>query len=68
MRKTAGYIWTDYKANRKIAKELNITSALKNIQEYRRNSLQQTNRMLRHTSPRILKNDRPSGRTNQGDK
>jgi hypothetical protein len=28
MRKTAGYIWTDYKTNTEIAKELNITPIL----------------------------------------
>jgi len=44
MRKTAGYTWTDYKANTEIAKELNITSVLKKIQEYRRNWLQHADR------------------------
>jgi hypothetical protein len=67
MRKTAGYTWTDYKANTGIAKELNITSVLKKIQEYRRNRLQHTNRILCHTSMKIMKNDRPTGRRNQGD-
>jgi ABC-type ATPase involved in cell division len=28
MRKTAGYIWTDYKTNQQIAKELKITPIL----------------------------------------
>jgi hypothetical protein len=28
MRRTAGYIWTDYKTNLKIAKELKITPIL----------------------------------------
>jgi hypothetical protein len=67
MTETAGYTWTDHKANTEIAKELNITSVLKKIQEYRRNWLQHTNRLPLHTSPKILKNDRPTGRGNQGD-
>ena len=39
MRKTAGYIWTDYKTNTETEKELNITPVLKKkkIQDYRRN-------------------------------
>ena len=36
MRKTAEYIWTDYKTNTETAKELNITSVLDKIQKYRR--------------------------------
>jgi hypothetical protein len=31
MRKTAGYIWTDYKTNTEIAKELNVTTVLDKI-------------------------------------
>jgi ABC-type ATPase involved in cell division len=38
MRKTAGYVWTDYKTNTDTAKELNITLDLDKIQEYRRNN------------------------------
>jgi hypothetical protein len=37
MRKTSGYVWADYKTNTEFAKELNITSVLDKIQEYRRN-------------------------------
>jgi len=44
-RKTAGYIWTDYKTNTQIAKEIIITPVLDKIQEYRRNCLKQVNRM-----------------------
>jgi hypothetical protein len=36
-RKTVGYIWTDYKTNTEITKELKITPLLVRIQEYRRN-------------------------------
>jgi hypothetical protein len=36
MRKTAGFTWTDYKTNKEIAKELNITPVLDKIQDYRR--------------------------------
>jgi len=44
MRKTAGYIWTDYKTNTEFVKQLNITPVLDKIQEYRRNLLQHINR------------------------
>jgi hypothetical protein len=33
LRRTAGYSWTDYKTNTKIAKNLNITPVLDKIQE-----------------------------------
>jgi hypothetical protein len=36
MRKTVGYIWTDYRTNKETSKELNITPVLRKIQEYRR--------------------------------
>jgi hypothetical protein len=48
MRKTAGYAWIDYKTNRDIAKELNITPDLDKIQEYRRNWLQHIHGMPRN--------------------
>jgi hypothetical protein len=34
MRRTAGYIWTGYKTNAQIAKELKITSILNRLLEY----------------------------------
>ena len=37
MRVTVGYIWTDYKANTQIAKELKITPILDKLLEYKRN-------------------------------
>jgi len=37
MRRTAGYIWTDYKTNLHIAKELEITPVLDKLLEYKRN-------------------------------
>jgi hypothetical protein len=37
MRRTAGYIWTDYKTNTQIAKELKITQILEKILECKRN-------------------------------
>jgi len=35
--RTAGYIWTDYKTNKQIAKELKITRILDKVLEYNRN-------------------------------
>jgi hypothetical protein len=40
MRRTAGYIWTDYKTNAQIAKELKITPILNKLLEYKRNWIQ----------------------------
>jgi hypothetical protein len=37
MRRTSGYIWTDYKTNAQIAKELKITPILDKLLEYKRN-------------------------------
>jgi ABC-type ATPase involved in cell division len=37
MRRTAGYIWTDYKTNAQIAKELKITPISDKLLEYMRN-------------------------------
>ena len=37
MRRTSGYIWTDYKTNTQIAKELKITPILDKLLEYKRN-------------------------------
>jgi hypothetical protein len=37
MRRRAGYIWTDYKTNAQIAKELKITPILDRLLEYKRN-------------------------------
>ena len=45
MRRTAGYIWTDYKTNTQIAKELKITPILDKLLEYKRNWIQHVNRM-----------------------
>jgi hypothetical protein len=53
MRKTAGYIWTDYKKQR-LQKKLNITTVLDTIQEYGRNWLQHINRISRDRLRRIL--------------
>jgi hypothetical protein len=36
-RRTAEYIWTDYKTNEQIAKELKITPILDKLLEYKRN-------------------------------
>jgi hypothetical protein len=43
--RTAGYTWTDYKANAQIAKELKITQILDKLLEYKRNWIQHVNRM-----------------------
>ena len=45
MRRTTGYIWTDYKTNAQMAKELKITPILDKLLEYKRNWIQHVNRI-----------------------
>jgi len=64
MRRTAGYIWTEYKTNAQIAKELKITPILDKLLEYNRNWIQHVNRMPRNRLPRVMKRYSPTGRRN----
>ena len=66
MRRTAGYIWTDYKTNTQIAKELKETSISDKLLEYKRNWIQQVNRMPRNRLPRVIKHYSPTGRRYHG--
>ena len=66
MRRTAGYIWTDYKTNAQIAKELKITPILDKLLEYKRSWIQHVNRMPRNRLPRVMKRYSPTGRRNHG--
>jgi len=66
MRRTAGYIRTDYKTNAQTAKELKRTPILDKLLEYRRNWIQHVNRMPRNRLPRVMKRYSPSGRRNHG--
>ena len=62
--RTAGYIWTDYKTNVQIAKELKITPILDKLLEYKRNWIQHVNRMSLNRLPRVMKHYSPTGRRN----
>jgi hypothetical protein len=55
MKRTAGYIWTDHKANTEMAKELNITPVLDQIQGNSGNWMQHVNRIPHSRLPRMLK-------------
>jgi len=66
MRRTAGYIGTDYKTNVQNAKELKITPILDKLLEYKRNWTQHVNRMPLNRLPRVLKRYSPTGRRNHG--
>ena len=66
MRRTAGYTWTDYKTNAKLAKELNITPILDKLLEYKRSWIQHVNRMPRNRLPTVMKHYSPTGRRNHG--
>jgi len=65
MRK-AGYIWTDYKTNAQIAKELKITPILDKLLEYKNNWIQHVNRMRRNRLRMLMKHYSPTGRRNHG--
>jgi hypothetical protein len=66
MRRTAGYIWTDYKTNAQIAKGLKITQIFDKLLEYKRNWIQHVNRMSHNRLPRVMKHYSPTGRRNHG--
>jgi len=67
MRRTAGYTWTDYKANGQIAKELKKKRPnLDKLLEYERSWIQHVNRMPRNRLPRVMKHYCPTGRRNHG--
>jgi ABC-type ATPase involved in cell division len=66
MRRRAGYIWTDYKTNTQIAKELKITQTLDKLLEYKRNWIQHVNRMSRNRLPRVMQHYSSAGRRNHG--
>jgi len=65
-RRTAGYIWTDYKTNAQITKELKITPILDKLLEYKRSCIQHARRMPRNRLPRVIKRYSPTGRRNHG--
>ena len=66
IRRTAGYIWPDYKTNVQIAKESQITPILDKLLEYERSWIQHVNRMSRNRLPRVTKHYSPAGRRNHG--
>jgi hypothetical protein len=66
MRRTAGYIWTDYKTNTQITKELKITPIPEKLLEYKRNWIQNVNGMPRNRLPRVMKHHSPTARRNYG--
>jgi hypothetical protein len=55
MRRTTGYIRTDYKTNTQIEKELKVTPILDKLLEYKSNCIQHVNRMPRNRLPRVMK-------------
>jgi len=64
MRRTAGYIWTDYKTNTQITKELKITQILDKLLEYKRNWKQYVNRIPHNRLPRVMKHYSATDRRN----
>ena len=66
VRRTAGYIWTDYKTNTQIAEELNIIPILDKLLEYKRNLIRLVNRIFCNRLLRVRKHFSPTGRRNHG--
>jgi hypothetical protein len=66
MRRTAGYIWTDYKTNAQIGKEFKITPIFYKLLEYKTNWIQHVNRMPHNRLPKVIKHYSPTGRRNHG--
>jgi hypothetical protein len=66
MGRTAGYIWSDYKTNTQITRELKMTPILDKLLEYERNWIQHANRMPRNKLPRVMKHYFPTGRRSYG--
>jgi hypothetical protein len=64
MRRTAGYIQTDYKTNTQIAQELKITPIWDKLLEYKRNWIQHVNRMPHNKLPSVMKRYSPTDRRN----
>jgi hypothetical protein len=65
MRRTR-YIWTDYKRNAQIAKELKITPILDKLLEYKKKWKQHVNRIPRNRLSRVMKHYSRTGRRNHG--
>jgi len=59
-------LWTDYKTNAQIAKELKITPILDKLLEYKTSCIRHVNRMPRNRLPRVMKHYYPTGRKNHG--
>ena len=66
MRRTAEYIWTDYKTNALTAKELKIIPIVDKLLEYKRNWICHVNRMPRNRLPMVMKYYPVTGRRNHG--
>jgi hypothetical protein len=60
---TAKYIWSDCKRNDDILKELKTEPVMGKILKYKNNWIQHVNRMQTDTIPKLLKNYKPRGRT-----
>jgi hypothetical protein len=60
------YTWTDYKTNTQIAKELKITQIFDKLLEYKRNWIQNVNRIPRNRLLRVMKHYSATGRRNHG--
>jgi len=65
-RRTAGYIWPDYKTNTQIANKLEILPILNRLLQYKGKCIQHVNRMPRNRLPRVTKHYSPNGRRNYG--
>ena len=60
MRTSTGYTPAGYKTNTQTAKELKMTPILDKLLEYKRNWIQNVNRMPRNSLPRVIKRYSPT--------
>jgi hypothetical protein len=63
---TAKYIWSGYKRNDDILKELKTEPVMGKILKYKNNWIEHVSRMQRDRIPKLLKNYKSRGRRNRG--
>jgi hypothetical protein len=66
MRRTAGYIWSDFRQNIEILKELKVTPIQNKISNYKTDGRDHVNRMSRPRLPKLITQYIPKGRRDWG--
>jgi hypothetical protein len=66
MRRTAGYIWSDFKQNTEILEELKVNPIQDKISNYKTDWRDHVNRMSRSRLPKLITQYIPKGRRDRG--